>query len=83
MQSYFYWDIPLPTTKKARITEIPKIDINRNPEQLPEAEKEIHVIEEQINVLAYPRRWYKGKSSSGNTDATDPKAKGKGVAKDN
>ncbi|XP_026446650.1 uncharacterized protein LOC113347252 isoform X1 [Papaver somniferum] len=82
-QSYFHWDIPLPAAKKARITEIPEIDLNCNSEQLPEAEKQIHVTEEKINVLAYPHQWYKGESSSANTDATDPKAKGKGVAKDN
>lgn len=82
MQSYFHWDITLPAAKKARITELPEINLNYNPYPVAEAEKEIHVIEEQLNVLAYPHQWYKGEASNSNNDASDPKEKGKGIAND-
>ncbi|KAI3856906.1 hypothetical protein MKX03_036212 [Papaver bracteatum] len=82
MQSYFQWDFSLPAAKKAKITEISETDLNCNPALDSETEKEIHVIEEKMNILAYPHQWYKGESSSSNNDASGPKEKGKGIAYD-
>lgn len=82
MQSYFYWDVPLPASKKLKITEI---EMNCHPlEQVHELPKDIHVIEEQdkTNITrSHPHQWFSGEGSSATQANVDPKAKGKGIAK--
>lgn len=82
MQSYFHWDLLLQAAKKPRITELSEIDLNITPDnQLSVAERDIHVIDDDISVNAFPHQWYKGKASNANSAANDPKATGKEVEK--
>ncbi|KAI3842860.1 hypothetical protein MKX03_008650, partial [Papaver bracteatum] len=82
MQSYFHWDVPLPASKKLKITEI---EMNcQPPEQDTEIPKDIHVIEEQDNTTTtrtHPHQWFSGEGSNASQEFVDPKAKGKGIAK--
>lgn len=81
MQSHFYWDMPLPAAKKPRITDLSEIDLYSPPaNQLPEVERDIHVIDDQISVNAFPHQSYKGEASNANIATNDSKAKGKEVA---
>lgn len=79
MQSFFHWDSPLPSPKKLKITEI---DLNCTPqEQLPEAPRDIYVIDEQAQDNTYPHQWFSGEGSNATPAINDPKAKGKEIAK--
>lgn len=59
VQTYLHWDSPLPATKKSRITELDFRSPAAN--KMPEVTRDIHVIENQVNVNAYPYRFSKVK----------------------